>query len=74
MKDLDIFGVEKLRGDLEEQIRQLQKPHQSVYASESNPAAPNAMPIAEDQPQQAVNTKGQILQTPRQILHVACEQ
>ena len=59
MKDLDIFGVKKLRSELEEHMSRSQKPQQSVSASGSSPAATDTMPTAAEQHQEAVNTKGQ---------------
>ena len=59
MKDLDIFGVEKLRSELEEHMSRSQKPQQSVSASGSSPAATDTMPTAAKQHQETVNTKGQ---------------
>ncbi|KAI4230699.1 MAG: hypothetical protein LQ349_006092 [Xanthoria aureola] len=49
LKDLGIFGVEKLRSELEEHIRQSQKPCQLVYSSKSIPAAADAIPNAAGQ-------------------------
>ncbi|KAL8894308.1 MAG: hypothetical protein Q9192_004428, partial [Flavoplaca navasiana] len=74
MKDLDIFGVEKLRSEFEEHIRQSQKPHRSVSALDSSPAATDAMPTAAEQHQEAVKTKGQISQAPHHKSDAAYEQ
>ncbi|KAL8976403.1 MAG: hypothetical protein Q9205_007578 [Flavoplaca limonia] len=74
LKDLDIFGVEKVRGELEEHIRQSQKPRQLVYSSESIQAAADAIPNAAGQKEQVVNAKDQTPHTYHAMLHAAREQ
>ncbi|KAL9015417.1 MAG: hypothetical protein Q9180_008868, partial [Flavoplaca navasiana] len=74
MKDLDIFGVEELRSELKEHIRQSQKPHQSVLASEPIPAAADAVPHPTGQNEPVINAKYQTPHSNHAMLHAAREQ
>ncbi|KAL9633531.1 MAG: hypothetical protein Q9204_003355 [Flavoplaca sp. TL-2023a] len=74
LKDLDVFGVEKLRSELEEHMSQSKKPQQSISVSGSSPTVTDPMSTAAKQHEEAVNTKGQTSQAPHHMSDAAYEQ